>query len=85
MRSIARRGSGAQIYLVLELPGRHGLWAIEIKRGSPAGLSRGFHNAREDLKPKRSFVVNSSDEHFPITKDVTAIGLSQMASMLQEL
>ena len=43
--------------LVIELPGRHGISAIDVKRGSAAGVERGFHIAREDIRPKRTFVV----------------------------
>ncbi len=84
MASFYRTSAGAEIDLVLELPGKRGLWAVEVKRGLTAGPSRGFHNAREDLKPRRSFVVYSGKERYPITKDVEAIGLREMASLLEQ-
>ena len=84
MASFYRTSAGAEIDLVLELPGKHGLWAIEIKRGLSASPGKGFHNAREDLKPEQSFVVYSGGERHPAAKGVEAIGLKEMASLLAE-
>jgi predicted AAA+ superfamily ATPase len=78
-----RTAAGAEIDLVLELPGRKGLWAVEIKRGLSVTPSRGFHNAREDLKPKRAFIVYSGEERYPVSEDVEAIGLREMAELLR--
>lgn len=83
MSGFYRTAAGAEVDLVLELPGQRGVWAIEIKRSLTAGPGRGFHNAREDLKPKRSFVVYAGDERYPITADVEAIGVREMASILE--
>jgi len=82
MASFYRTSAGAEIDLLLKLPGKHGLWAIEIKHGLSATPSKGFHSAREDLKPKRSFVVTSGEECYSITKDITAIGLREMTRLL---
>ncbi|MBW7836078.1 MAG: ATP-binding protein [Sphingomonadales bacterium] len=83
--SFYRTAAGAEIDLVLDLPGAHGLWAIEIKRSLTAGPGKGFHNAREDLKPKHSFIVYAGDDRYPVTKDTTAIGIKEMASLLAEI
>lgn len=80
-----RTSAGAEIDLILELPGRHGTWAIEIKRGLSVAPSKGFHIARDDLQPARSFVVYSGSERYPLSEDVEAIGLLEMAGMLGEL
>lgn len=82
MASFYRTSAGAEIDLVLELPGRHGLWAIEIKRGSAARLEKGFHSARDDIRPTRSFVVYSGEERYPISKDIEAIGVTELAGIL---
>ncbi len=82
MASFYRTAAGAEIDLVLELPGRRGLWAVEIKSGLSATPGKGFHNACNDLKPQRSFVVNSGEERYPITRDIEAIGVREMASLL---
>ncbi len=83
LASYYRTSAGAEIDLLLELPGKRGLWAIEIKRGLTASPSKGFHNARADLNPKRSFVVYSGEEHYSITKDIEAIGFREMANLLE--
>lgn len=83
--SFYRTAAGAEIDLVLDLPGAHGLWAIEIKRSLTASPGKGFHNAREDLKPKHSFIVYAGDDRYPVTKDITAIGIKEMASLLAEI
>jgi len=80
-----RTSAGAEIDLVLELPGRHGIWAIEIKRGLGVAPTKGFHIAREDLQPARSFVVHSGCERYPLSADVEVIGLPEMAGILENL
>jgi hypothetical protein len=68
---------------LLELPGKRGVWAIEVKRGLTKTPTKGFHNAREDLKPQRSFVVYSGGDRYPIDDGLEAIGLSGLADLLQ--
>jgi predicted AAA+ superfamily ATPase len=82
--SFYRTSAGAEIDLVLQMPGGRGLWAIEIKRGLSPSLGRGFTIAREDLEPKRSFVVYSGDERYPISGEVEAIGLHELAALLAQ-
>jgi hypothetical protein len=83
--SFYRTAAGAEIDLLLELGGRHGLWAIEIKRGLAARPSKGFHSARADLVPARSFILYSGEERYPIAEGVEAIGLRAMAEELATL
>jgi hypothetical protein len=85
MPGFYRTAAGAEIDLVLELPGKHGLWAIEIKRGLTATLSKGFHIARDDLAPRRSFIVHSGEDRYPVSGTVEAIGVREMASLLAGL
>ena len=82
--SFYRTSAGAEVDLVLEIPG-HGLWAIDIKRGLSARPEKGFYNACEDLKPTRRFVVNSGNERYRIGEEVEAIGLKDMAAELAAL
>lgn len=82
--SFYRTRSGAEIDLLLELPGGRGVWAIEIKLGLAPKLSRGFHHACEDVRPRRTFVIYSGDERYPLSKDVVATGLRGMVRMLVE-
>ncbi|MPZ24484.1 MAG: DUF4143 domain-containing protein, partial [Dehalococcoidia bacterium] len=76
-----RTAAGAEIDLVLELPGGK-LWAIEIKRGLAPKLEKGFHHAREDLKPERSFVVYSGDDRYPKGAGIEVIGVAELASLI---
>ncbi len=82
--SFYRTQAGAEIDLVLELPGRRQPWAIEIKLGLTPRPGRGFHNAREDIQPERSFVVYSGEERYPLSNDVEAVGLRELAAILQK-
>ncbi len=77
-----RSAAGAEIDLVLQLPGG-GLWAIEIKRGLSPKLERGFHHASEDLQPERAFVVYSGKERYPLRSGVEAIGVTELATLLK--
>ena len=82
--SFYRTSAGAEVDLVLELPGSRGPWAIEIKHSLSASLSRGFRNALEDIKPERSFVVTAGSDRYSVASDIEAIGLREMASFLGE-
>lgn len=81
-----RTTASAEIDLVLDLPGRRGRWAVEIKRASAARLDRGFHHARTDLGADRTvdhaFAVYAGDERYPMPAAVEAIGVRELAVML---
>ena len=70
--------------VVLELTGGE-IWAIEIKSGSSAIPSRGFYNAREDVQPDKSFVVYAGEERYPVSQDVEAIGVLEMAREISSI
>ena len=76
-----RTAAGAEIDLVLQMPDGD-LWAVEIKRGLAPRLDKGFHHARQDLNPTRSFVVYSGVERYPKGEAVEVIGLGELASLL---
>lgn len=80
--SFYRTAAGAEIDLVLELPGRRRPWAVEIKRGRVPRLERGFHHAREDVAPERSLVVCGVDEPFSLGDGIEAVGLPHLLGML---
>ena len=82
MASFYRTQAGAEIDLLLEIPGRRGPWAIEIKRGLSARLGKGFHHAREDVQPERAFLVHPGEERYPVSKEVEAVGLREMVSII---
>lgn len=78
-----RTSGGAEIDLLLELPGGE-RWAIEIKRSRAAKPARGFYEACGDLLPTRRFVVHAGLERYPISEDVEAIGLRELAETLAQ-
>jgi predicted AAA+ superfamily ATPase len=84
LSSFYRTSAGAEIDLVLEIPG-HGLWAIEIKHGLSARPEKGFHIACEDLQPARRFIVHSGTDRYPVRGDLEAIGVQELASLLATL
>lgn len=79
-----RTSGGAEIDLLLELPGGE-LWAIEVKRSRAAKPARGFYEACEDLKPAKRFVVHGGLERYPISANVEAIGMRELAETLSQL
>ncbi len=83
--SFYRTAAGAEIDLVLEIPGQDGLWAIEIKHSLAPRAQKGFHHARMDLKPTHSFIVYAGEDRYPLTEDVEVIGIREMAAMLKAL
>ncbi|MBM3290303.1 MAG: DUF4143 domain-containing protein [Candidatus Hydrogenedentes bacterium] len=84
LASFYRTSAGAEIDLLLDLPGS-ARWAIEIKMGLAPKIERGFHQAREDVRPDRSFVVYSGAGRFGIKPGIEAIGLKEMAEELAAL
>ncbi|MFN0171600.1 MAG: ATP-binding protein [Bryobacteraceae bacterium] len=79
-----RTATGAEVDLLLETP-RHGLWAIEIKRGLSARPEKGFFIACEDLKPAHSFLVNAGTERHMAGAGIEVIGLRELAETLAAL
>ena len=75
--SFYRTADGAEIDLVLELP-RGEIWAVEIRSAHAPTLRKGFHIARRDIQPKRSFAVYSGTERYPIAGGIEAIGLGDL-------
>ena len=79
-----RTAAGAEIDLVLEMPDDE-LWAVEIKRARAPGLEKGFHHARQDLRPDRAFLVGSGPDRYPKADGVEVIGLAGLARILREI
>ncbi len=73
--SFFRTAAGAEIDLLVKLPGQVKPWAIEVKRGLAPKVERGFHLACDDVKPTRRLVVYSGIERFPLAEGVEAISL----------
>jgi predicted AAA+ superfamily ATPase len=79
--SFYRTAAGAEIDLVLDMPGR-GRWAIEIKRGMAARPEKGFHLACEEIRPDRRFIVYPGEGSYPASAEVEVIGVREMAALL---
>lgn len=81
--SFYRTAAGAEIDLVLELPGHRKPWALEIKRGRSPKLERGFHHARQDIDPERCLVVCAAEESFSLGSGIEAVGLAETLQLLK--
>ena len=77
-----RTSAGAEIDLLLKLPGRRAPWAIEIKRGLAPRVERGFHLACDAVRPERRSVVYGGRERFPIAEGVEAVPLVDLCEEL---
>lgn len=77
-----RTATGAEIDLLVKLPGHRKAWAIEIKRGLAPKLERGFHVACDTVKPERRLVVYGGRERFPIAEGTEAIALIDLCAEL---
>lgn len=77
-----RTSAGAEVDLLLQLPGKTRPWAIEIKYGLSPKPSRGFHQAIMDLGAEKAFVVYSGNERFPLSEHTEAIPLRELCTLL---
>jgi predicted AAA+ superfamily ATPase len=82
--SFYRTSAGAEIDLLLEIPG-HGVWAIDIKRGSATLPQKGFRIACDDIRPARRYAVNSGASRYPLGDGLEATGVHAIASALAAL
>lgn len=80
--SFVRTSTGAEIDLLLTLPGHRKPWAIEIKRGLAPKLERGFHAACEIVHPERCWVVYGGKERFPLAATIDAVPLLDLCAEL---
>ncbi len=79
--SFYRTIAGAEADLVLDLPnGKR--WVVEAKRSLAPSLTKGFHNAKRDLSPDRSFVVYPGRDRYRRGEDLEVIGLRDLAADL---
>ena len=83
--SYYRTSAGAEIDLLLDLGGKHGVWAIEIKRSLAPKISKGFYISVADIKPSKSFVVYTGKERYPKGDGVEVISVPELCRLLGEL
>jgi predicted AAA+ superfamily ATPase len=77
-----RTAAGAEIDLLLKLPGQRAPWAIEVKRGLAPKIGRGFHLACDAVRPRRRLVVYGGAERFPLAENVEAVSLVDLCAEL---
>ena len=77
-----RASGGAEIDLILTLPGRRP-WAIEIKRSLTPKPGRGFYSACADIEPEAKYVVYPGSDRFELGNDVSAIGLVELLTIVR--
>jgi hypothetical protein len=76
-----RSAAGAEIDLVLEVPGA-GTLAIEIKRSLAPALSKGFVIGCADVRATRRYLVYPGTDVFPLDRRTTALPLAALAAIL---
>jgi predicted AAA+ superfamily ATPase len=77
-----RSNAGAEIdFLYIDQQSRRPI-PIEIKYSLSPSLSRGFWNAYEDLLCKRGYVIYPGGETYPLGKNVTALPLTQLKTII---
>ena len=81
--SFYRASGGAEIDLILALPGR-APWAIEVKRSLEPKVSKGFHHACEDIKPEKKFVVYPGKESYKLPREIDATGARELVRMIAQ-
>ena len=69
-----RTHAGAEVDLVIH-KGQKIVSIVEIKLGLTPKLTKGFHNAREDLGSPPTWVIYSGKERYPLAAGVEVIGL----------
>jgi uncharacterized protein len=77
-----RTAAGAEIDLLLTLPGGRQPWAIEIKRSLSPKVERGFHQACIDIDPERRMIIYPGVESFPLPDKVEALPLPMAGKAL---
>lgn len=78
-----RTAAGAEVDLVLEFSD-FSVWFIEVKRTPSGKVDRGFVQAREDIKPARSFVVHAGEDRYPMRDGIEAINLNGLVDLIAE-
>lgn len=78
-----RSRGGAEIDLILKIPGVDGLTAVEIKRSLAPKVERGFWNAMEDTQCKRAFVIYPGKDRWPMAENVAVLPISQLQTIFE--
>lgn len=76
-----RTKGGAEIDILLKLPGRSQLTAVEIKRSLAPKPTRGFWNAMEDTECDRAYIIYPGEDSWPIAENVQTLPLTQLTEI----
>ncbi|MGZ2260056.1 ATP-binding protein [Roseobacter sp. A03A-229] len=82
--SFYRSSAGAEIDLILKLPGG-ALWAIEVKRTTSPKVTRGFHIAADDLDVAERLLVYAETREVPGQGGLRAMPLLAAIAHLRAL
>lgn len=82
--SFYRSSAGAEIDLILRLPGG-ALWALEVKRTTSPKVTRGFHIAADDLAVAERLLVYADDREVPGKDGLRALPLMAAVKRLRAL
>lgn len=77
-----RSSGGAELDLVLRQPGGT-TWAIEIKRTTAPKVSRGFHQAAEDIGAQQRLLVYAGAQEVPVRNNLRALPLAHAIAQLR--
>ena len=75
-----RTAKGAEVDLVLDY--RSHLVTVECKFSDAPVLTKGFYNAIEDVKPRRTYIVTPSSARYETEAGVVVIGLRELLAEL---
>ena len=81
--SFYRSSAGAEIDLLLQLPGGE-LWAIEIKRSTAPKVSKGFHTSAEELGAAKRILVYAGSKDVPGQGGLRAMPLETAMALLED-
>ncbi|MDR0595933.1 MAG: ATP-binding protein [Clostridiales Family XIII bacterium] len=78
-----RTAKGAEVDFVV----RNGqdVFCVECKFSLSPKLSRGFHSALDDIRPRASLVVTPGGETFPMGDAIEAVGITKLAGRAPEM
>lgn len=77
-----RTSNGAEVDLVMRYKSR--VFVVECKSTLAPTLSKGNHNALEDIQPEHTYVVCPTFESWQMKQDITVIGLSEIQNMIND-
>lgn len=79
-----RSSGGAEVDLVLRFPGGQ-IWAIEVKRTTMPKVTRGFHQAVQDIAADRGLLVYAGAQAVPIKDGLRALPLAAALDLLRQV